>query len=328
MIYNPANPFSTNGQLPSLEGATQWFNSAPLTPTDLQGKVVLINFWTYTSINWLRSLPYVRTWAETYREHGLVVIGVHTPEFPFEHDLGNVQRAIRSMKVNYPVAVDNDYAVWNAFNNRYWPGLYLVDAQCHIRYRHFGEGSYVQSERMIQQLLTEAGRIGVSDQLVMVDAKGVEAAADWDNLQSTENYVGYDRSENFASPGGKILDERHTYNAPAQLSLNTWALAGGWTMEHQLARLNQINGRILYRFHARDLHLIMGAPGSGARFRVRIDGQAPGGAHGTDVDEVGNGIVREPRLCQLIRQPQPILDRQFEIEFLDAGVEVYSFTFG
>jgi thiol-disulfide isomerase/thioredoxin len=318
------------GTFPSLSGATAWLNSEPLTSGDLRGKVVLINFWTYTCINWLRQFPYVRAWAEKYADQGLVVIGVHTPEFAFEHDLDNVRRQLAALGVDFPVAVDNDYAVWSAFNNHYWPALYFIDAQGQLRHYHFGEGNYVQSERIIQQLLNEAGNTGISQQLVTVDASGVEAAADWGNLQSPENYVGYDRTQNFASPGGEVLGESHLYAAPAQLYLNEWALSGDWTMEHPFVRLNEANGRIGYRFHARDLHLVMGPAslGTSVRFRVLIDGQAPGAAHGIDVDDQGYGTVTEQRLYQLIRQWGPIVDRQFEIEFLDAGIEAYSFTFG
>jgi thiol-disulfide isomerase/thioredoxin len=318
------------GELPSLGGATAWLNSQPLTAADLRGKVVLIDFWTCTCINWLRTLPYVRAWAEKYREHGVVVIGVHTPEFPFEHDLENVRRAARDMKVEYPIAIDNDYAIWDAFANHYWPALYLVDAQGHIRYHHFGEGAYEQSEMMIQHVLAEAGIDGIDDELVSVDAQGAEAAADWDSLRSAENYIGYERTENFASPGDTVLDTPHIYAVPARLRLNEWALAGEWTVEREATVLNAANGRIAYRFHARDLHLVMGpaARGTPVRFRVLIDGQAPGAAHGSDVDDQGNGMVTEHRLYQLIRQPGQIADRHFEIEFLDAGVEAFAFTFG
>src|SRR6266702_4779844 len=255
-------------ELPSLGGATAWLNSPPLSAADLRGKVVLIDFWTYTCINWLRTLPYVRDWAEKYREHGMVVIGVHTPEFSFEHDLENVRRAARDMRVSYPIA----------FDNHYWPALYLVDAQGHIRSHHFGEGAYEQSEMMIQQLLAEAGIGGIDDELVSVDASGVEAAADWDSLWSAENYVGYERTEHFASPGDAVLDTPHVYAFPARFSLNQWALAGEWTVGEQAIALNQAGGRIAYRFHARDLHLVMGpaARGTPVRFRVLIDGQPPG----------------------------------------------------
>jgi thiol-disulfide isomerase/thioredoxin len=330
MLYNPAVPFSNNSQLPSLDGATQWLNSPPLTPAELRGKVVLVNFWTYTCINWLRQLPYVRAWAEKYKDQGLVVIGVHTPEFAFEHDLENVRREVVGLDVNYPVAVDNDYAVWNAFSNHYWPALYLIDAQGNIRYHQFGEGNYEQSERMIQQLLAGAGNSDISSDLVTVQAQGVEVAADWGSLQSPENYLGYDRTQNFVSLNGEVLGEPQDYTLPEQLFTNEWALSGNWTMEHPFVRLNEANGRIVYRFHARDLHLVMGpaTPGTPVRFRVLIDGQEPGAAHGTDVNEQGIGAVTEQRLYQLIRQEPPIAERLFEIEFLDAGVEAYAFTFG
>jgi thiol-disulfide isomerase/thioredoxin len=318
------------GELPSLGGATAWLNSSPLSASDLRGKVVLIDFWTYTCINWLRTLPYVRAWAEKYQEHGVVVIGVHTPEFPFEHDLENVRRAAKDMQVSYPIAIDNDYAIWSAFNNHYWPALYLVDVQGRIRSHHFGEGAYEQSEMMIQYVLAEAGIGGIDDELVSVDASGAEAAADWGSLRSAENYVGYERTENFSSPGGAVVDKPRVYAAPARLMLNQWALAGEWTVEREATVLNKANGRIAYRFHARDLHLVMGpaARGTSVRFRVLIDGQAPGAAHGSDVDEQGHGMVTEPRLYQLIRQSGHIADRQFEIAFLDAGVEAFAFTFG
>jgi thiol-disulfide isomerase/thioredoxin len=318
------------GELPSLDGATGWLNSRPLTAAGLRGKVVLIDFWTYTCINWLRQLPYVRAWAEKYKDRGLVVIGVHTPEFAFERDVGNVRRAAKDMRVDYPVAIDNDYTIWRAFNNSYWPALYLVDAQGHIRHHHFGEGEYEESEMILQQLLEEAGNGGIGHDLVSVDAQGAEAGADWGSLRSPENYLGYERTENFASPGGAVLDEPRVYEAPARLRLNHWALSGDWTIEQQATVLNEANGRIAYQFHARDLHLVMGpaARGTSVRFRVFIDGQPPGAAHGIDVDDQGNGTVSEQRLYQLIRQPKPIADRLLEIEFLDSGVEARAFTFG
>src|SRR2546421_2347309 len=318
------------GELPSLGGAPAWLNSPPLSAADLRGNVVLIDFWTYTCINWLRTLPYVRAWAEKYREHGVVVIGVHTPEFPFEHDFENVRRAAKDMRVSYPIAIDNDYAIWSAFDNHYWPALYLVDAQGRIRSHHFGEGAYEQSEMIIQHVLAEAGIGGIAHELVSVDAQGVEAAAAWSDLRSPENYLGDARTEHFASPGGAVVDKPHVYAAPARFSLNQCALAGEWTVGEQVVALNAANGRIAYRFHARDLHLVMGpaARGTSVRFRVLIDGQPPGAAHGFDVDDQGNGTVTDQRLYQLIRQPKPIADRQFEIEFLDPGVEALAFTFG
>ncbi len=317
-------------ELASLERANEWLNSPPLTPAALRGKVVLIDFWTYTCINWIRQLPYVRAWAEKYRDQGLVVIGVHTPEFAFERNVDNVRRAAKDMRVDYPVAIDSDYAIWRAFNNRYWPALYFVDAQGHIRHHHFGEGEYEQSEMVIQQLLAEAGVDGIGDELVSVDARGAEAGADWASLKSPENYVGYERTANFASPGGAVLDEPRVYDAPARLRLNHWALSGEWTVGRQAAVLNKAGGRIAYRFHARDLHLVMGpaARGTSVRFRVALDGQAPGAARGVDVDEQGVGTVAEQRLYQLIRQPKPVTDRRFDIEFLDAGAEAFAFTFG
>jgi thiol-disulfide isomerase/thioredoxin len=325
-----AVPLPIEGEMPSLSGATTWLNSPPLSAAGLRGKVVLVDFWTYTCINWLRTLPYVRAWAEKYREHGVVVIGVHTPEFPFEHDLENVRRAVQDMRVSYPIAIDNDYAIWDAFNNHYWPALYLVDAQGRIRAHHFGEGAYEQSEMMLQHVLAEAGTGGIAPELVSVDAQGVEAAADWSDLRSPENYLGDARTENFASPGGAVVGQRHVYTAPARFSLNQWALAGEWTVGEQAVALHTANGRIAYRFHARDLHLVMGpaARGTSVRFRVFLDGLPPGEAFGSDVDEQGNGTVTEQRLYQLIRQPGPIADRHFEIEFLDAGVEAFAFTFG
>jgi thiol-disulfide isomerase/thioredoxin len=320
----------TEGHLPSFGGATTWLNSAPLTAESLRGRPVLVQFWTYTCINWLRTLPYVRAWAEKYRDSGLVVIGVHTPEFPFEHDLQNIRRAADEMGVTYPVAVDNDYAVWNAFANHYWPALYLVDAQGAIRHHHYGEGDYQTSESVIQQLLAESGAADVPGDLVAVEGQGAEAAADWDDLESPENYVGYERTESFASPGGAVLGRPHVYSAPSRLRLNQWALSGDWTVEPGAAVLNGAPGRISYRFHARDLHLVMGptSPGTPPRFRVLIDGQPPGDVHGSDVDERGDGTVDEQRLYQLIRQRPPIADRQFDIEFLDPGVEALVFTFG
>src|SRR5262245_23084040 len=316
-------------ELAAIGNEAQWINSSRLAPSTLAGKVVVVDFWTYTCINWLRTLPYVRAWAQKYRE-GLVVIGVHTPEFGVERNVDNVRRAVQQMRIEYPVVIDNDYSIWRAFNNQYWPALYFVDARGRVRQHQFGEGEYERSENSIQRLLQEAGVSTVPSGVVSVDAGGVEAPADWGSLRSPENYVGYDRTENFASPGGRELDRRHSYSVPKRLSLNQWALAGDWTMGRQATTLSGANGRIAYRFHARDLHLVMGPPrqGSAVRFRVSIDGQPPGAARGVDADEGGNGTVIEPRLYQLIRQTTPIADRQFEIEFLDAGVEALAFTFG
>jgi thiol-disulfide isomerase/thioredoxin len=318
------------GHLPGFDGATGWLNSPPLTAADLRGRVVLVDVWAYSCINWLRTLPYVRAWAHKYQDHGLVVIGVHTPEFDFEHDLGNVRRASTDLEVDYPVAVDNDYAVWDAFNNRYWPALYLIDAQGGIRHHRFGEGDYDRSEQIIQRLLTDAGSSGVGQDLVAVEPSGVQAEADWDSLWSPENYLGYQRTENFASANGAVLDTPHRYAAPTRFRLNQWGLSGDWTVKRQPVVLNEAGGQILYRFHARDLHLVMTptTPGGPIRFRVQIDGRPPGAAHGTDVDDQGNGTLTDPRLYQLIRQPTPISDRTFEITFLDPGVQAYAFTFG
>jgi Thioredoxin like C-terminal domain/AhpC/TSA family len=316
--------------LAAIGNAADWLNSPRLTADGLAGKVVLVNFCTYTCINWLRQLPYVRAWAHKYQQ-GLVIIGVHTPEFAFEQNVDNVRRALQQLKVTYPIVIDNDYAIWRAFDNNYWPALYFVDARGRLRQHHFGEGEYEQSEKSIQRLLGEAGGAGFRDgDGVSVEAAGVEAQADWANLRSPENYVGYRRTEHFASPGGIERDRRRLYAAPARLALNQWALAGDWTIGPQATALNSPTGRIACRFHARDLHLVMGPPRreSQVRFRVSIDGQPPGAAHGLDVDEGGNGTAREQRMYQLIRQPKPIVDRRFEIEFLDAGVEAFAFTFG
>jgi thiol-disulfide isomerase/thioredoxin len=318
------------GDLPSLSGATGWLNSPPLTPAGLRGKVVLVDFWTYTCVNWLRTLPYLRAWSEKYKDQGLVVIGVHSPEFGFERNIDNLRRAAKDMHVDYPIAIDNNYAIWLAFDNHYWPALYFVDAHGHIRHHQFGEGDYEQSEMIIQQLLGDAGITAIAHELVSVDAPGVQAAADWDTLESSENYVGYERTEGFTSPGGAVLDKRHVYTVPPRLGLNQWSLSGDWTVKKQSTLSNEANGRIVYRFHARDLNLVMGpaVQGTSVRFHLLIDGQPPDAAHGFDVDEQGNGAVTEHRLYQLIRQPKPILDRQFEIEFLDPGLEAFSFTFG
>ena len=316
-------------ELAAIGRATEWLNSSRLTAASLAGKVVLVDFWTYTCINWLRTLPYVRAWAHKYKQ-GLVVVGVHTPEFRFERDLANVRRAVQQMKIEYPVVIDSDYAIWRAFRNQYWPALYFLDAHGKIRERHFGEGKYDWSESVIQRLLTEAGASAAGDGAVSVQGSGVEAPADWASLKSPENYLGYDRTQNFASRGGADPDRRRAYTVPTRLAPNHWALAGEWTMGQVAAVLASPNGRIVNRFHARDLHLVMGPqrPGNPVRFRVTIDGQPPGPARGLDVDPGGNGSVVEQRLYQLIRQPKPIVDRQFEIEFLDAGVEAYAFTFG
>jgi thiol-disulfide isomerase/thioredoxin len=326
----PTGQIASHSELVSLERANEWLNSPPLTGSALRGKVVLIDFWTYTCINWLRTLPYVRAWDEKYRNQGLVVIGVHAPEFSFEKNVNNVRWAVREMRIDYPVAVDNEHVIWRAFKNQYWPALYFIDSQGRVRHHHFGEGAYEQAEMIIQELLAEAGIDGIDREPVSAHADGVEAAADWGSLESPENYIGYERTQNFASPGGGLLDKPRIYELPARLRLNDWALSGDWTVGKEAAVLNKANGGIAYRFHARDLHLVMGpaAPGTSVRFRVLIDGQPPGAAHGTDVDEQGHGTVTEQRLYQLVRQPEPIVDRRFEIEFLGPGVEAFAFTFG
>jgi thiol-disulfide isomerase/thioredoxin len=318
------------GHLPGFAGATAWVNSPPLTAAELRGKVVLVDFWTYTCINWLRTLAYVRAWAEKYEDQGLIVVGVHTPEFPFERDVENVRRAAKEMRVEYPVALDSDYAIWRAFANRYWPAVYLADAEGRIRHHQFGEGGYAECEMVIQRLLREAGLDGIVQDLVSVDGDGFEAQADWANLESPETYLGYEQGWNLASPGRAELDQPRTYVAPDSLRLNQWALSGDWTIERRACVLNRVDGRIAFRFHARDVHLVMGrrARGASVPFRVLVDGEPPGEAHGLDVDEQGHGTLAQQRLYQLIRQQRSITDRTFEISFLAPGVEAYAFTFG
>jgi len=316
------------GELPALDGATTWLNSRPLTPAGLRGKVVLIQFWTYTCINWRRTMPSVRDWAEKYAAAGLVVVGVHTPEFEFEKDIGNVRTAARETEISFPIAVDSQRAIWNAFGNEYWPALYFVDARGRIRHHQFGEGEDERSETIIRELLTDAGATDVARPRASVAVRGPELPADWADLRSPETYLGVGGPEDPSSP----FDEpgRRPYPEPEPLALNQWALTGVWRTGREAVVLERAGGRIVYRFHARDLHLVMGPskPTSAVRFRVRIDGQLPGKAHGVDVDEQGNGTVREPRMYQLIRQSKPIIERDFQIEFFDAPVEVYSFTFG
>jgi thiol-disulfide isomerase/thioredoxin len=317
------------GALPELGGATAWLNSEPLTPAGLRGKVVVVQFCTFSCINWLRTLPYVRAWAAKYRDDGLVVLGAHSPEFPFEHDLEKIRSALDAMGVGYPIAVDNDFAIWRAFDNAYWPALYFVDAHGRIRHHHFGEEDYERSERVIQQLLAAAGSDDVDEELVTVQSDGVYQAADWDTLGSPETYVGYDRADGFASPGGLKPDRSRVYVEPAQLALNRWALRGDWTVGPQITTLNEPGGGILHRFHGRDLNLVLGTRSDRPiRFQVLIDGQPPNRARGLDVDEQGNGTVSQERLYQLIRQDGPITDRTFEITFLDEGAQAYVFTFG
>jgi cytochrome c biogenesis protein CcdA/thiol-disulfide isomerase/thioredoxin len=315
--------------MPELTGAIAWLNSPPLNRDQLKGHVVLVDFWTYSCINCLRSIPYVRAWADKYKDSGLVVIGVHTPEFAFEKDLDNVKRAVSELKITYPVALDNDYKIWKAFSNSYWPADYLVDATGHIRFHHFGEGKYDESEQQIQQLLKEHnGQLSVNG-LVKVAATGAEAPPDTD-VESPETYVGYERADSFLSPGGLKQDAAHTYVAPKHLELNQWGLAGAWTDHAQVASLNAAHGKIVYRFHARDLHLVLGPASNGkpVRFRVTIDGKAPGENHGVDTDAQGDGTITDHRLYQLIRQKNMIEDRTFEIEFLDPGAQAFAFTFG
>jgi thiol-disulfide isomerase/thioredoxin len=317
------------GHLPGFDAATGWLNSSPLTPAELRGRVVLVDFWTYTCINWLRTLAFVRAWAAKYRELGLVVIGVHTPEFPFEREVENVREAVEAMSVEYAIALDSDYGVWSAFANRYWPAVYLADAEGRIRYHHFGEGEYDEGEWMIQQLLREGGGEGIDDELVSVAPDGLEAQADWTNLRSPETYLGYAQGQNLDSPDGVAYDEPRSYAAPESLQLNSWALAGNWTIEERASVLNEPGGRIAFRFHARDVHLVLRSRAATAvPFRVLVDGEAPGAARGLDVDEEGRGTLVQPRLYQLVREPGSITERTFEIAFLDVGVEAYVFTFG
>jgi thiol-disulfide isomerase/thioredoxin len=307
-----------------------WLNSQPLTAQALRGKVVLINFWTYSCINSIRPLPYIRAWAEQYQNQGLVVVGVHAPEFGFEHDIANVRQAVKEMSIGYPVALDNDYGIWRSFNNEAWPGFYFIDAEGRLRRHQYGEGEYPGLEATLQKLLAEAGTGGAGHEPVSVEGRGIEAPPDWGSLQSPETYVGYDKAENFSSPGGAVANQRHVYKTPERLGLNHWALSGDWTVGKEAGVLNAANGRIAFRFHARDLHLVMGpaAPKTSVRFRASLDGQPASAAHGADVDDQGNGTVTEPRLYQLIRQAPPIRDRSAEIEFLEPGVEAFVFTFG
>ena len=329
MRPSSTSSLSSGNELLSLANATAWLNSPPLTASGLRGKVVLIDVWTYTCINWLRTLPYVRAWHEKYKKDGLVVIGVHAPEFGFEHDVDNVRRAVKDMRIDYPVAVDNEFAIWRGFDNNYWPALYLVDGKGRVRYHHFGEGEYEQSERAIQRQLTDGGVRDVASDMVSVNPQGFEVAADWGNLKSPENYLGWDRSAGFAGSDA-VVDKRRVYAIPASLKLNQWALAGDWTIDRAAATLNKPNGKIAYRFHARDANLVMGPAtrGSTIRYRVAIDGQPPRASHGLDVDADGNGLLSEQRLHQFIRQPKPIMDRLLEIEFLDPGAQALCFTFG
>lgn len=319
------------GPFPSLAGATTWLNSPPLTPEALKGKVVLVDFWTYSCINCLRTLPYVRAWAEKYKDQGLVVIGVHTPEFAFEKNVNNVKSAISELKIGYPVAIDNDFAVWRSFRNEYWPAHYFIDAKGNVRHHHFGEGAYEKSEEIIRELLAEAGRPAAPSSPVAITASGAEASPLLEAIQSPETYIGYARAQNFASPGGAVRDAAHTYAiASAPNVLNQWSLAGNWIINPEHAALQAPGGTISYRFHARDLHLVLGpaTDGKPIRFKVTLDGKAPEGVHGSDIGPDGLGILREHRLYQLLRQQGDIADHTFEIEFLDPGVQAFAFTFG
>jgi hypothetical protein len=305
-------PGTRHETLPGFEGATGWLNSEPLSPEGLRGKVVLVDFWTYTCINWLRTLGYVRAWWEKYTDRGLVLVGVHTPEFPFEHEVDNVREAAKEMRVEYPIALDSDYRVWRAFDNHYWPAVYIADTEGRIRHHHFGEGGYEECERVVQRLL------GLEDELLSPALEGFEAQADWANLQSPETYLGYEQAQNFVDADG------------AELKLNQWALSGDWTVEGGKSVLNRAGGGIAFRFHARDVNLVMGPParGESVPFRVLVDGEPPAEAHGLDVDDEGRGTLAQQRLYQLIREPGAISDRTFEIAFEGPGAEAYCFTFG
>jgi thiol-disulfide isomerase/thioredoxin len=325
-----AGSLPVEGRLADFDGATGWLNSPPLSTADLRGKVVLVDFWTYTCINWLRTLAYVRAWAEKYESDGLIVVGVHTPEFPFEKDVDNVSWSAKEMNVTYPIALDPDYAVWRAFTNQYWPAAYLADGEGRIRHHQFGEGGYAECEMAIQWLLRENGSSGVPGDLVSGDADGLEAQADWANLESPETYLGYEQGQNFASPGGAELNEPRGYDVPEELRLNHWALGGDWTVGRGASVLNEPGGRIAFRFHARDVHLVLGprARDASVPFRVLVDGEPPAGDHGADVDEDGNGTVVRQRLYQLVRRRDGTADATFEISFAKPGVEAYVFTFG
>jgi len=325
-----AQALPDEGIAPPLDGATQWLNSKPLGEQDLRGKVVLVDFWTYSCINCLRTLPYVKAWAEKYRDQGLVVIGVHAPEFAFERDIGNVSKAMKDLGISYPVAVDNQYAIWRAFRNQYWPAHYFIDATGRIRHHHFGEGGYAESERVIQQLLKEAGSTRSAMGLTQVDAGGVQLAASMDEVASPETYLGYERAENFASNPKAVHNKTTTYLEPHETRLNAWGLGGQWMVGPESASLAGPSGRIVYRFKARDLHLVLspGPDGKPVRFKVSVDGKPPGDAHGVDVAADGSGTVTGQRLYQLVRQSGAVAERTFSIEFLDSGVSAYAFTFG
>ena len=328
-LAGDAPDLPVEGHLPSFDGATGWLNSEPLTPDGLRGRVVLVDFWTYTCVNWLRTLPYLRAWVEKYADDGLTVIGVHTPEFGFEHDVENVRDQARELRVEYPIALDNDYGVWTAFANHFWPAVYLADTEGRIRYHHFGEGEYAMTEMVIQQLLMDAGADDVDQDLVSVEPHGLEVAADWQTLRSSETYVGYGQSRGFASAGVAAFDEPHAYEMPP-LQVNQWGLSGNWTVARHAGLSHEPGGRVAFRFEARDLNLVMGPAARGARvaFLVLLDGEPPRAAAGADANADGSGTLRDQRTYQLIRQSGPIGERLFEVEFLDSGAEVYCFTFG
>jgi len=329
-LAGDAEALPVEGRLAGFDRATSWLGSDPLTPAGLRGRVVLVDFWTYTCVNWLRTLPYLKAWAEKYEGAGLTVVGVHTPEFGFERDLRNVMTQSQKLGVSYPIAVDNDYGVWDDFANHYWPAIYIADAEGRIRFHHFGEGEYARTEMVIQQLLVEAGAQGLDQDLVMVEPEGLEVAADWRSLQSPETYLGYGQSSAFVSERAGYYDRPHVYESAAPPALNSWDLSGDWTLARHAAVLNAPGGRILFTFHARDVNLVMGptAGGSRIRYRVSLDGRAAGDTRGSDVDADGLGVVSEQNTYQLIRQSEPIRDHVFEIEFLDSGVEAFCFTFG
>jgi thiol-disulfide isomerase/thioredoxin len=327
----PAGDLPVEGEIPSFAAATLWLNSPPLTAEGLRGKVVVVDFWTYSCINCLRALPYVESWFQKYKDHGLVVIGVHAPEFAFEKDPANVRRAVADLKIAYPVALDNDYAIWQAFNNQYWPAHYFIDAEGRIRGHHFGEGNYEESEQTIRKLLSEAGQKDLPPPGMGAEKPvGVQAAADEAHDQSPETYVGYRRAQNFGSPGGFVQDQLHAYSAPSALKLNQWALGGSWNVDPEKALLGAVPGKLVFRFYARDLHLVLGPgiDGKPIRFRVTLDGAAPAASHGADTDSAGAGVIDRQRLYQLIRQAGDVREHVFTIEFLDSGVQAYSFTFG
>jgi thiol-disulfide isomerase/thioredoxin len=333
LLHHPADGagrLPDEGALPSFSGATGWLNTNPLTPEALRGRVVLVDFWTYTCVNWLRTLPYVRAWVAKYAEHGLTVVGVHTPEFDFEHDVENIRTQARALRVPYPIAIDSDYGVWNAFDNHYWPAVYIADAQGRIRYHHFGESEYAMQEMVIQQLLLEAGATDLDLDLATVQPVGLEVAADYRTLRSPETYLGYGRESGLASPDGLAADTSHDYDAPGRLGLNQWAPTGQWLISLRSSTSTAAGARLAFRFHARDVNLVMGPAtrGTAIPFRVTLDGAPAEGGYGTDVKPDGTGVVNEQRTYQLIRQLSPITERVFEIEFLEPGAELYCFTFG